>query len=158
MNFRRRSNLLVEPPSTATGDIAFNLIVFFLVCVAITPDTGRKQEVPSSEQEKEKSQPVEVLVSRTAVFIDGNMVSPIDEEGRLRLDDVRNGVVRAIQNKAASTAPVMELPEKARIVVISTKDNKGAMYAAWIRAAAAIEDAGGILTLQIEEERTVEAD
>ena len=35
MKVRRKCKLLVEPPSSATGDIAFNLIVFFLVWVLI---------------------------------------------------------------------------------------------------------------------------
>ncbi|MEX2216797.1 MAG: biopolymer transporter ExbD [Phycisphaeraceae bacterium] len=151
MKFRRRSNLLVEPPATATGDIAFNLIVFFLVCVAITPDTGRKQEVPSSEQEKEKSQPMEVLVTREAkhVILDGNIVA---------IDDFPRALTAALQSKAGSSAEVADLPEKQRIVVISTKDNKDAPYAKWIKVAAMIEDVGAILTLQIEEERTVDTD
>ena len=49
---RRTSKLLVEPAAVATGDIAFNLIVFFLVCASTQPDSGRKQDLPRSEQTK----------------------------------------------------------------------------------------------------------
>jgi hypothetical protein len=45
---RRSSNLLIEPPSSATGDIAFNLIIFFLVCASVQPDSGRHQALPRS--------------------------------------------------------------------------------------------------------------
>ena len=47
---RRSSNLLIEPPSSATGDIAFNLIIFFLVCASVQPDSGRHQTLPRSEE------------------------------------------------------------------------------------------------------------
>jgi len=46
MRLLRKNNLLVEPPSSATGDIAFNLIVFFLVCASVQPDSGRHQTLP----------------------------------------------------------------------------------------------------------------
>ena len=53
---RRSSNLLVEPPSSATGDIAFNLIVFFLVCASVQPDSGRRQVLPRSEETEQKQE------------------------------------------------------------------------------------------------------
>ena len=59
MKVRRKCKLLVEPPSSATGDIAFNLIVFFLVCASIQPDSGRPQEIPRSEEDQEQKEEVE---------------------------------------------------------------------------------------------------
>ena len=53
MNIRRQNKLLVEPPALATGDIAFNLIVFFLVCASVQPDTGKIQEIPKAEPNKD---------------------------------------------------------------------------------------------------------
>ena len=50
----KRTSLLVEPPASATSDIAFILIVFFLVCASVEPDKGRAQTLPRSEPEKEK--------------------------------------------------------------------------------------------------------
>ena len=50
---RALSKLLVEPAAVATGDIAFNLIVFFLVCASVQPDRGKKQDLPASEQTKQ---------------------------------------------------------------------------------------------------------
>ena len=75
MKLRRRNNLLVEPPSAATGDIAFNLIVFFLVCASVQPDSGRKQSIPKSESKTEKQQQsenIEVSITRTAAAINGS--------------------------------------------------------------------------------------
>ena len=67
MKLRRNTNLLIEPPAVATGDIAFNLIVFFLVCASTQPDSGRKQSIPKSESKTEKEQQsenIEVALTR----------------------------------------------------------------------------------------------
>ena len=45
-----RRKLLVEPPATAAPDIAFILIVFFLVCASVQPDSGKPQDIPRSEE------------------------------------------------------------------------------------------------------------
>ena len=59
MKLRRNGNkMLVEPPSVATGDIAFNLLVFFLVCASSQPNLGRKQDIPSRDKEKKQTEVV----------------------------------------------------------------------------------------------------
>ena len=138
MKTRRTTRLLVEPPSTATGDIAFNLIVFFLVCASVQPDSGRKQTVPRSETAKEQTQKadhVEVLLTRTAAAINGDFVPP----GRFlaRLKRLLAGKVR---------------PED-RIVVVKSKPE--VPYHHWIRVTEMIEEAGGVVTILREEEREV---
>ena len=45
----RRNKLLAEPPAGASSDIAFILIVFFLVCASVQPEQGRPQEIPKTE-------------------------------------------------------------------------------------------------------------
>ena len=62
----RTQKLLVEPPASATGDIAFNLIVFFLVCASVQPDSGRRQTVPRSETSSEKTPSSSLVVSKVA--------------------------------------------------------------------------------------------
>src|SRR4051794_16874873 len=67
MNVRRNTKLLVEPAAVATGDIAFNLIVFFLVCASSQPDGGVKQAIPRSEKQEKKSEEtknIEVRLTR----------------------------------------------------------------------------------------------
>src|SRR5690349_17315243 len=74
MRLQRSTKLLVEPPAVATGDIAFNLIVFFLVCASTAPDRGRKQDIPRSESKQEKqqqSQNLDVALTRTGVTLNG---------------------------------------------------------------------------------------
>jgi biopolymer transport protein ExbD len=133
------SKLLVEPPSAATGDIAFNLIVFFLVCASVQPDTGRRQSIPSSEtveEESKQTENIEVTLTRTAVLVNGD-VTPTN---------------RLLSRMKALLAGKSQ-PGDRIVVVKSAPDTP---YSHWIFVTSVIEDAGGIVTLQIEEEREVQ--
>jgi len=137
MKSRRRSKLLVEPPAQATGDIAFNLIVFFLVCASVQPDSGRKQNIPRSEKQEEqtKAENIEVLLTRGAVAINGNPVS---------LHKFPTQIKTMIDAKAR---------QQDKVVVIKSKPD--ATYQHWITVTSMIEEAGGTITIQREEEREV---
>lgn len=138
MRTSRRTKLLVEPPSSATGDIAFNLIVFFLVCASVQPDSGRLQVLPASETVDDKQQQtenIEVQLTRTAVLVNGDAVLLPQFEGRIR-----------------SLLAQRSSPDQKVVIVKSRPDTP---YHHWIRVTAAIEDAGGMITLQLEEEREV---
>ena len=137
---RRTTKLLVEPPSSATGDIAFNLIVFFLVCASIQPDSGRPQEIPRSEEkqeQKEEAQNIEVALTGNvaAVSINGDTVRTAELLPRL------SGLLKG------KTRP------QDKIVIIKSKIDTP--YHHWILVTADIEKAGGIVTIQREEEQTV---
>ena len=138
MKLRRSANkMLIEPPSVATGDIAFNLLVFFLVCASTQPDAGRKQEIPRSDpqqQQTEQSQNIEVALTRTTAAINGQVKPAGDFLRDLRL-------LLAAKTK----------PEDKVVVVKSTKD---VPYTQWIMYTGWIGEAGGIVTLQMEEEQT----
>ena len=139
MKARRSSKLLVESPASATGDIAFNLIVFFLVCASVQPDSGRKQTIPKSEtieEKQQKSENIEVVLTRTAVAINGDFVHPHQFFPRLKA------------KLAGKPTP------DDRVVIVKSKPDTP--YHHWIDITAKIEDAGGIVTLQIEEEREVQ--
>jgi biopolymer transport protein ExbD len=139
MNLKRKNKLLVEPPSSATGDIAFNLIVFFLVCASVQPDTGRKQDLPNSETvEKEKQeQNIEVKIANTgAIFIDGDTVT---------LAQFPERIAAKLKRKATDTEEV---------VVVKADDL--VEYEVWIIVTSKIEEAGGKITLQLEEEREIQ--
>ena len=85
MRPRGTSKLLVEPAAVATGDIAFNLIVFFLVCASSQPDRGRKQDIPSSQQTKaeQKQENTEILVTKNGIVMNGAAVRPPEFRGGL---------------------------------------------------------------------------
>jgi biopolymer transport protein ExbD len=141
MKLRRSANkMLIEPPSVATGDIAFNLLIFFLVCASTQPSQGRKQDIPRSdpkEQQAEQSQNIEVALTRTTASINGQPKKPDDFLTELR-------VLLAAKTK----------PEDRVVVVKSAKDTP---YDQWILYTGWIAQAGGIVTLQMEEEQTVMA-
>ncbi|MDB5335089.1 MAG: Biopolymer transport protein ExbD/TolR [Planctomycetaceae bacterium] len=140
MKLRRNNNFLIEPASAATGDIAFNLIVFFLVCASTQPDSGRKQILPRSENQQQKQTE---QIQNLEVSLDRNSVS-INTE-KIPLTDFPSRIKRKLQGKAK--------PEDRIVVVKSTKD---VPYHHWIAITGAIEDGGGIITLQLEEERSIQ--
>jgi biopolymer transport protein ExbD len=132
---------MVEPPSVATGDIAFNLIIFFLVCASVQPDSGRKQIIPKSEtkeEQTEQSQNVEVSLTRTTATINGDPVRTEQFLPQLR------ALLRS------------KTKEEDRVVVVKSRGD--VPYHHWITITGWIEQAGGVITLQLEEERTVVAD
>ncbi len=139
MKLRRNNNFLIEPASAATGDIAFNLIVFFLVCASTQPDSGRKQILPRSENQQKQTEQTENL----EVSIDRNSVSVNTE--KIPLTDFPSRIKRKLQGKAK--------PEDRIVVVKSTKD---VPYHHWIAITGAIEEGGGVITLQLEEERNIQ--
>ena len=136
MRERRRNKLMVEPPSSATGDIAFNLIVFFLVCASVQPDSGRQQTLPRSEQEsEEQSENIEVQLGRNTVMLNGNV---------LRQEDFDAALKRALSGKTR---------DEDRVVVVKSKADTP--YYHWVTVTEMIESAGGIITIQTEEEQQV---
>lgn len=134
----RRNKLLVEPPGSATGDIAFNLIVFFLLCASVQPDSGVPQSIPSSETVAEQqlsTENIEVQLTKNAVAVNGDIVAVNELVGRLKTLLVGK-----------------KLPEQRVVVVKSRKD---VPYRHWIAVTSRIQQAGGIITLQLEEEQRI---
>lgn len=133
MKSRRGTKLLIEPPASATGDIAFNLIVFFLVCASVAPDSGRKQEIPRAEKKKQEQQNknIEVTLTRATAAINGNV---------LPQNQFKPALLRLLQGKVR--------PED-KVVVVKSKDD--VPYSHWIAVTEEIEQAGGIITIQFEE-------
>ncbi len=134
----RRQKLLVESPASAATDIAFILIIFFLVCASVQPDTGREQVLPRSEEQEDKaqqSQNIEVSISQGAVVVNGNITEPAAVTGKLR------------------TLLAGRVAEADRVVIVkSTPDTS---YERWIDITGQIEKAGGIVTLKLEKTREV---
>lgn len=137
MRIRRKRDLLVEPPSAATGDIAFNLIVFFLVCASTQPDSGLRQNIPSSEktQEQSKEENIRVELAREAVKVNGD---PLPD--RMFVPKLK-------------TLLIGKVSDEDRVVVVSSSPD--VPYYRWIEFTGLIEEAGGILSLQLEEEQEV---
>ena len=145
----RRQSLLTEPPASATSDIAFILIIFFLVCASVEPEEGRQQIIPKNEQDekKQKTKTINVDITPSAVVInvpssrDGRPTeqwSPDDQQLHVRLVAKLTG---ALVNRTA---------DEDRIIAVMCKDD-AAPYYLWMDITDAIEQAGGIITLVREE-------
>ncbi len=139
MAIRRSTKLLVDVPAVASGDIAFNLIVFFLVCASTQPDSGRSQILPKSEQTQQQSQQdehVTIELKRSLVLLNGEPLKPSEVRSRVKA------------KLAGKTRP------EDRVVIVKSADD--VPYHHWIDVTSQVEEAGGIITLQLEEERQVE--
>jgi biopolymer transport protein ExbD len=121
-------------------DLAFNLLIFFVVCASSAQEQkGKPQQVPSTQGEKNasetKPQNIEVAITRTTVSLNG---------AEVKVSELRTKVAVLLANKAR--------PEDKIVEVKSAKDTP---YSMWIRVTGAIEEAGGIVTLQVEVEKDV---
>jgi len=119
------------------NDIAFILIVFFLVCASVEPEDGRSQIIPCSEknEDQKNSQTIEVGLTPTSVTIDG---TPYHQ------DQFAARIQQLVEQKKT---------ESERVVVV--KSQADVPYNHWIAMTEIIEKAGGIVTLLLEEERTI---
>jgi biopolymer transport protein ExbD len=134
----RRTKRIFEPPAILLTDLAFNLVIFFVVCASTEPATGRKQTIPSSSKEQQAAQAnynIEVGLTRTTIVINGEPTAP---------DQV---VTKLEKLLAGKTTP------QDRMVVV--KSDKMTPYSHWIQATGLIEQAGGVVTVQLEESRDV---
>ena len=129
---RLRLSPMVEPPASATGDIAFNLIGFFLVCASVQPDSGREQSLPRSDQDsEEQTENIQVQLTRNAVMLNGAILSQ---------DDFAIALGRSLKGKVR--------PED-RVVIVQSKPDTP--YSHWVIVTEMIDQAGGIVTIQTEE-------
>ena len=130
--------MLVDPPACASSDIAFTLIIFFLVCAAVQPETGMSQALPKTDEKSEKreqSQNIEVSVTPSSIVLNGSPLKPEEFAGR---------IATALKDKTR---------EADRIVVV--KSAPQTPYPVWLSVSQAIDEAGGILTLELESEKTI---
>ena len=133
-----RGKMLVDPPACASSDIAFTLIIFFLVCAAVQPETGMSQALPKTESKSEKrdqSQNIEVSITPTSIVLNG---SP------LQIAEFSKRIASELSKKNR---------EADRIVVV--KSAPDTPYPVWLNVSQAIDQAGGILTLELESEETI---
>ena len=139
MRMSQRKKHAYEPPAVLLTDLAFNLVIFFVVCASTDPESGRKQDIPRGTKDPaaatKSEQNVEVLLTRNSIEING---------ARTTLDEF-----------TAKLAPMLagKTQPQERMVVI--KSNKDVPYHNWVRVTALIEQAGGVVALQIEEDREV---
>ena len=116
------------------NDIAFIPIV----CASVEPEDGRSQVIPRSEknEDQQTSQSTEVGLTPATVTIDGTPYQLGEFQPRIR---------QILSRKKT---------EAERVVVL--KSQPDVPYQHWIATTEIIERAGGIVTLLIEEEQTIQ--
>lgn len=139
MRLKRKEKVMYDPPSVLLADLAFNLVIFF-VCIASTdPESGRHQVIPRSSKDESaaaaQTKNLEISLTRNTVSING-IPTPVD----------------AFESKLGEQLKGKTRTEERMVVLKSTKDTP---YSHWIRVAALIEKAGGVIALQVEEAREV---
>lgn len=133
-----RGKMLIDPPACASSDIAFTLIIFFLVCAAVQPETGMSQALPKTEsqtEQRDQSQNLEVSITPSSIVLNG---SP------LNLENFTTRIAAELKKKTR---------EADRIVVV--KSAPDTPYPIWLGVSQAIDQAGGILTLELATEKTI---
>ena len=134
----QRGKVLVDPPASASSDIAFILIIFFLVCAAVQPETGIAQVLPKTEEKKDKqeqSKNLEVSITPTSIVLNG---SP------LKLPEFSQRLTAALKQKTRDADKI-----------VTVKSSPDTPYPLWIEVSQAIKAAGGILTLELESDRVI---
>ncbi|OWK35639.1 hypothetical protein FRUB_08202 [Fimbriiglobus ruber] len=122
-------------------DLAFNILIFFVVLASSEPEKGRPQKVPSANKDKatdNQPQNIEVTLTRTTVAVNGTNVP---------VDDVAAKLKPLLAGKTK--------PEDRIVVVRVAPGSKDTPYQHWIRVTGQVERAGGVVTVQLEEEQTV---
>lgn len=135
----KRGQLLVDPPGSASSDIAFILIIFFLVCASVQPEDGHDQRLPRAEpkeDQRQQTQNLEVSITANSIVLNG---SPLDE-----------GAFPARLKKDLAGRRT----EADRVVVLKSAPNTP--YTRWIEVSRMIDAAGGLLTLEVAEEKSIQ--
>lgn len=126
-------------------DLAFNLLIFFVVCASTEPEKGRPQVVPSTKEDKDK--PPETKTQNVEIDI-----KPDYESANVLVNKEEITIANlaaVLKEKLAGKSTVEE-----RIVIV--RSDPESSYSKWIRVTALVERAGGIVRVQLEEVRKVE--
>jgi biopolymer transport protein ExbD len=146
MKFARASaKALNEPPAIMLTDLAFNLLIFFVVCASTDPESGRRQNIPSGSKDKaataQADQNIEVTLTPSTIAINGNELRAINGN-EFPAGDFSSQMATLLKGKTK--------PEQRMVVVKSRKDTP---YSQWIRATVLIEQAGGVVAIQVDESK-----
>ena len=123
---KRRKRMEGEIPTASMADIAFLLLIFFLVTTTIDVDTGILMQLPPPLDEDQKPPPIK---ERNMLAILVNAQGDILVENELtRLPDVRREVMKHVTNNGVDPA-YAETSEKA---IVSLKTDRQTSYDIYI--------------------------
>lgn len=124
---KRRTSREAEIPTSSMADIAFLLLIFFLVTTTIDVDTGIYMELPPPLEE---DQPPPEIPDRNILSILVNAQGNVLLEGEfVQIDDIRPTVKRFVTNNGADPT-LSDSPDKA---IVSFKTERSSRYEQYIR-------------------------
>jgi biopolymer transport protein ExbD len=120
---KKRKIAQAEIPTSSMADIAFLLLLFFLVATVIDVDTGIGMTLPEYVEDPEE---VEVDKSRMAAIL-------INENGDVLVDNVPTSIFQIKNNLKSRIESKIELPSNKKLIV-SVKTDRKTDYNAYIQA------------------------
>ncbi|HLE55657.1 MAG TPA: biopolymer transporter ExbD [Rhodothermia bacterium] len=123
---KKRKRLAGEIPTASMADIAFLLLIFFLVTTTIDVDTGILMQLPPPLDENQKPPPIK---ERNMLAILVNAQGDILVENEItRLPEVRREVVRHVTNNGVNP----KYSEDAEHAIVSLKTDRKTNYDVYI--------------------------
>ena len=124
---KRRTNREAEIPTASMADIAFLLLIFFLVTTTIDVDTGIYMELPPPLEEDVP--PPEIPDRNILTVLVNAQGDVLLEREFVQIGDIRPFVKRFVTNNGADPT-LSDSPDKA---IVSFKTERSAKYEQYIR-------------------------
>jgi biopolymer transport protein ExbD len=135
VSFRRRSSTQGNVDVSAFADVAFLLIIFFILTTTFTKTLGSSLEIPSGSADPAKKQEKQLTVSLAATEI--------------RFGSKGTKVSMAELREALAAENLLARKPEQRIVILDSAAN--VPYERYFQVVMAVGDAGGVLALLEEE-------
>jgi biopolymer transport protein ExbD len=124
---KRRTQREAEIPTSSMADIAFLLLIFFLVTTTIDVDTGIYMELPPPLEEDQT--PPEIPDRNILTVLVNAQGNVLLEKEFVQISDIRPYVKRFVTNNGADPT-LSDSPDKA---IVSFKTERSAKYEQYIR-------------------------
>jgi biopolymer transport protein ExbD len=131
MNLKRKEHGDGAIDVSSFADIAFLLIIFFILTTTFTKIAGNMMEIPSGSTEKSEEEQKQLAVTLSA-----DRITYGEDEKDMSIDDLR----LALEKENFETKEPDE-----RMVILETDGE--VQYERYFQVVMAIADAGGVLTL-----------
>ena len=131
MNLKRKEQINTEIDVGSFSDIAFLLIIFFILTTTFVKIAGNKIQIPSGSDEQSEVEQKQLSVTLTA-----ERILYGENAKNVSIDELR---VALAKEKFETKEP------DARMVVLET--NGEVLYERYFQVVMAINDSGGVLTL-----------